>query len=313
MHRSHDYDKILTRLTIILHRLYDGESLGVSELAEEFNVSSKTIQRDFNERLIRFPIEKVGRKWRMREGYRLEKIQNIDDLLTLQILETLAENIGPTFAGRSRSLLGKLKNGPLPPIRSRLPIEDITTHTHLFRTIEEAIFQARILHFTYHGKRRDVHPYRIVNFDGYWYLMAFEKDSGLVKKFYLKEVESPRISDERFDKNPSLDRRIAGALNAWFDPNVEPFELHLLAKSPIVKYLKRRPVSPSQSIVASHSNGDVEIVLKITTEREALEFLKSWIPDLVVLSPRSVRELYQKTLRTALDLQNGHDAVSRKD
>ena len=64
MAKKHDYDKILTRLTIILQRLYEGEILSTSELAEEFNVSSKTIQRDFNERLIRFPIEKIGRKCR---------------------------------------------------------------------------------------------------------------------------------------------------------------------------------------------------------------------------------------------------------
>ena len=68
MSNIHDYDKILTRLTIILQRLYEGEKLSVSELAEEFNVSTKTIQRDFNERLYRFPIVKVGRKWKMQDG-----------------------------------------------------------------------------------------------------------------------------------------------------------------------------------------------------------------------------------------------------
>jgi len=47
---KHDYDKILTRLTIILSRLNDSEALSVTELAKEFNVSERTIQRDFNER-----------------------------------------------------------------------------------------------------------------------------------------------------------------------------------------------------------------------------------------------------------------------
>ena len=41
---KHDYDKILTRLTIILSRLNDGEALSVTELAKEFNVSERTIQ-----------------------------------------------------------------------------------------------------------------------------------------------------------------------------------------------------------------------------------------------------------------------------
>ncbi len=33
---KHDYDKILTRLIIILQRLNEGERLSVSELAEKF-------------------------------------------------------------------------------------------------------------------------------------------------------------------------------------------------------------------------------------------------------------------------------------
>lgn len=48
---KHEYDKILTRLTVILQRLYEGETLYVGALAEEFNVGTRTIQRDFNERL----------------------------------------------------------------------------------------------------------------------------------------------------------------------------------------------------------------------------------------------------------------------
>ncbi len=59
---KHDYDKILTRLTTILKRLNDGEALSIKDLAEEFNVSTRTIQRDFNERLISFPIIQVNKK-----------------------------------------------------------------------------------------------------------------------------------------------------------------------------------------------------------------------------------------------------------
>jgi predicted DNA-binding transcriptional regulator YafY len=309
MNRSHDYDKILTRLTTILQRLYSGETLGVTELAEEFNVSVKTIQRDFNERLVRFPIEKEGRRWRMQAGHRLEKIQDIDNLLTLQILETIAGGIGSRFAERSKSLLGRLKNDTALPIQSYLPIEDISSRASLFKIVEEAIVSTRCLTFDYHGKPRRVHPYRIVNFDGYWYLLAFEPASGLVKKFYLKEIASATLTDEVYTPDRALQARIRGALNAWFDPNAEPFELHLLVKAPIVKYLERRPFSPTQRIVGEHPGGDREIVLQATSVQECLELLKRWIPDLVVLSPLSVREAFENLLKKSLAHQTGHDAV----
>ncbi|WP_201352011.1 helix-turn-helix transcriptional regulator [Hydrogenimonas urashimensis] len=309
MNKSHDYDKILTRLTTILQRLYSGETLGVTELAEEFNVSPKTIQRDFNERLIRFPIEKAGRRWRMQPGHRIEKVQDIDNLLTLQILETIAEGIGSGFAERSKSLLGRLKNDTGPIIRSYLSIEDVTSHTLLFKQIEEAIVSTRCLRFDYHKKRRHVHPYRIVNFDGYWYLLAREPASGLVKKFYIKEITNADVTTEPFTPDATLHERIAGALNAWFDPNRDPFELHLLAKAPIVKYLKRRPLSPTQCIVAEHAGRDLELTVRATSTQEALGLVKAWLPDLIVLGPPDVREAFENLLQKTLRRQTGHDAV----
>lgn len=57
---KHNYDKVLTRLTNILAKLNEGKALSVKELAEEFNVSTRTLQRDFNERLSRFHIYQDG-------------------------------------------------------------------------------------------------------------------------------------------------------------------------------------------------------------------------------------------------------------
>jgi predicted DNA-binding transcriptional regulator YafY len=309
MNRSHDYDKILTRLTTILHRLYSGESLSVSELSEEFNVSTKTIQRDFNERLARFPIQKEGRRWRMASGFSIQKVQDVENTLTLQILETLAGGVGKGFEARSKALLGKLKNATPPAVESYLPIEDITSHGTLFETVEHAIAHHRILTFVYHDKPRTVHPYRIVNFDGYWYLLAHEPDSGLVKKFYFKEIHRARALDTAFTPDEALQKRTAGALNAWFDPNSEPFEVTLLAKAPIVKYLKRRPLSPFQQIMAHHPNGDIEVSIRATSAKEVAELVKGWIPDLLILSPSFAKEAFEKMLETTLARQTGHDVV----
>jgi predicted DNA-binding transcriptional regulator YafY len=46
MHNN--YDTIATRLGIILNKLNSGERFSVDELAQEFNVSKRTIQRDIN-------------------------------------------------------------------------------------------------------------------------------------------------------------------------------------------------------------------------------------------------------------------------
>jgi len=55
---KHDYDKKLFRRTQIIAKLYNGAKLTHKELAEEFNVSTKTIQRDFTALVIHYPIYK---------------------------------------------------------------------------------------------------------------------------------------------------------------------------------------------------------------------------------------------------------------
>ena len=96
---KHDYDKTLTRLTHILSRLNDGEALSVKELAHEFNTSERTIQRDFNERLVGFPIYQEKKKWKMQEGYRVEKKKilriNLFWILWKRLLKVLEENLQP--------------------------------------------------------------------------------------------------------------------------------------------------------------------------------------------------------------------------
>ncbi|HIQ27498.1 MAG TPA: DeoR family transcriptional regulator, partial [Sulfurovum sp.] len=84
---KHDYDKTLLRLNTILSRLNDGETLSVKALAEDFNVSERTIQRDFNQRLITlYPIYQEKRLWRMQKGFKLEKQNSSEDDLVLGIL-----------------------------------------------------------------------------------------------------------------------------------------------------------------------------------------------------------------------------------
>ncbi|MEA3553878.1 MAG: HTH domain-containing protein [Campylobacterota bacterium] len=141
---KHDYDKILTRLTTILKRLNDGEALSIKDLAEEFNVSTRTIQRDFNERLISFPIVQLNKKWQMEEGFKIEKSADMEDSVVLDIIEKITENIGGKFATKSNKLLSKIKNKEYNPIYTKLNIEDIGNKLKEIQLLEGAIKEKRL-------------------------------------------------------------------------------------------------------------------------------------------------------------------------
>ncbi len=78
---KHDYDRTVTRLITILSKFSHNEIINPKDLAEEFNVSVRTIQKDLKEKLMpNFPIymHKKG-EYRLSEGASITKSNLTND------------------------------------------------------------------------------------------------------------------------------------------------------------------------------------------------------------------------------------------
>ena len=298
---KHDYDKILTRLTTILKKLNDGETLSVKDLAEEFNVSSRTIQRDFNERLISFPIIQANKKWQLEDGFKIEKSTDVEDRVVLDIIEKITESIGGKFAIKSNNLLSKLKNKEYNPIYAKLNIEDISDRLQDVQILESAIKNKLILTCEYlnNGKRYNttLKPLKIVNFEGFWYLVALRDEE--VRKYYLKELSRIKLTDDTFDVDTKIDKLLDDSISIWFNQYNDPFEVKLFANEIAAKFFQRRPL-PTQSIESLNEDGTMEFVVKITHEMEILPIIKYWIPHLQVIEPQRIRDIVKDDLENYL-------------
>ena len=296
---KHNYDKILTRLTTILSRLNEGEILSVKELAEEFQKSTRTIQRDFNERLKDFHIIQKNKKWKMKDGCRIEKTKSLEDEIILDIIQKLTEGIGGSFSTKAHTLLSKIKNEDFNPIYTKLNIEDISDKLSNIQVLECAIKEKRELESIYDNERYKPYktvlkPLKIVNFEGFWYLIAMHNE--VLKKYYLKNISQLKLLDRTFEVGDDIETILENSLSIWFDQDREPFEVILYADVKAAKYFKRRPLT-TQSINSVHSDGTMEFSIKITHEMEILPIIKYWIPHLFVLEPKEIRELVEEDLK----------------
>lgn len=299
---KHDYDKILTRLTIILARLNDGEALSVKELAEEFNVSTRTLQRDLNERLSAFPVYQDKRKWKMQDGFKVEKAKSIEEQLVLDIIEKMTENIGGKFATTSHKLLSKIKNEDFNPIYTKLNIEDISDRFDDIQIIEKAIKDKLELACNYKNDREgsfrtNVQPLKIVNYEGFWYLLAFR--DGYVQKYYIKTLSNIQPTDKTFTVDENIEELLENSINIWFKSNIEPFEVRLYADEVATKYFKRKAL-PTQQIETLNQDGTMEFTVTITDEMEIIPIVKYWLPHLRVLEPLWVSEMIDEDLESYL-------------
>ena len=299
---KHDYDTILTRLTQILSKLNDGEALSVKELAEEFNTCPRTIQRDFNERLTSFPIYKEGRRWKMQEGFRIEKAKSLEDEVVLDIIEKITEGIGGKFATKSQKLLSKIKNEDFNPIYTKLNIEDISDKFADIQLLEDAIKKRLEIKCSYDNEHHEIYsttiqPLKIVNFEGFWYLLALRGE--ILKKYYLKNISNVQVTEKSFTTGAKVETLLDDSISIWFSQENEPFEVKLYADSSCAKFFKRRPL-PTQTILSIESDGAMEFTLKITHEMEILPIVKYWIPHLFVMEPLWLKELVKKDLENYL-------------
>jgi len=293
----HDYNKILSRLTTILTRLYNGERLSQSELAKEFGVSERTIERDLYERLKGFPIKKIKKMWQLLDGANIGK--DFQDRIVVEILDKIAQDIGGEFYQKSHHLLQRLKVSSN-PFFAKLDIENIDDKLHEIAQLEKAIKEKRKIVCQYKGAQgsfqAELKPLKIVNFEGFWYLIALDKES--IKKYYLKNISSITITDEHFDITPHIDKLLQNSISIWF-ADKKPFEVRLFIEAPVAKYFKRKPL-PTQTILGEDSDGSIEVSLKITHEMEIIPIIKHWIPHIVPLEPKWLREEIEKEVKIFL-------------
>ncbi|WP_415397535.1 helix-turn-helix transcriptional regulator [Sulfurimonas sp. CS5] len=299
---KHDYDKILTRLTIILARLNDGEALSVKELAEEFNVSSKTIQRDFNERLSAFHIYQDKRKWKMQDGFSIEKTKSLQEQLVLDIIEKITEGIGGKFATTSNKLLSKIRNEDFNPIYTKLNIEDISDRFDDIQLIEKAIKNKTELDCSYENDREgtfraNIQPLKIVNYEGFWYLVASRE--GSIQKYYINTLSNIKQTAITFTTDDKIEALLENSINIWFKADIEPFEVKIFADKIATKYFQRREL-PTQRIETLSQDGTMEFIVRITDEMEIIPIIKYWLPHLTVLEPLWIQEMINEDLEVYL-------------
>lgn len=303
---KHDYNKILGRLTTILAKLNNGESISVKQLAVELDVSERTLQRDFNVRLKSFPIYQENKKWKMQDGFKIEKSKSLEDEIVLDIIEKITEGIGGKFATKSHALLSKIKNEDFNPIYTKLNIEDITDKFKEIQVIESAIKDKIEIECSYDDEEYGVYkttvkPLKIVNFEGFWYLVALKDD--ILKKYYLKNISNTKATTLEFVTDAKLEALLENSISVWFQKDVEPFEVKIYADETAAKYFKRRPL-PTQKIDALPQNGSMEFSINITHKMEILPIIKYWLPHLRVIEPQWIQDIIDKDLLDYLKESN---------
>ncbi|OEE26143.1 transcriptional regulator [Vibrio cyclitrophicus ZF170] len=274
-------EKLALRLGDILTRLYRGEVLSISWLMEEYGVSEKTLRRDFNQRLVNAPIVKVE------DGYRLESQTGSGTITVKRIFDDSGlSSLLPPKHNISTSASTILFKNPR--------IEDTHKFDGVFTQINSAITSRSIIDLTYQGRLiTQVHPYRLVNDRGIWYLSGVA--SGQLYSYRLAKVSQIQTTEDKYYPAPKVLENIRRVGMEWL--TAENADVLLQVDVEVASYFIDGVILPNQQLLKELPDGSLLVSSRVSKLGEIMPILKQWMPRIEVLSPTTLklelmRELY---------------------
>ena len=282
--------KLAERLASIITQLNDAKTLSISSLAEEFNVSVRTLQRDMNERLSFLPIlEDKGHYSLAPSALGKLSPKDIRHFAAISGIESLYPNLDTRFIC---SILSQAIDSPyLIKGHNYEPKHKVEPNLN---KLEEIILDKKCISFKYKDKQyTSIHAYRLVNAKGIWYLAAV--DNGKLKTFSVSKMSSVWETKEIFECSPDIEKQILDEETIWFSE--EKLEVVLRVSADIADYFTRRQLIPEQEITKTCDDGSLIVTTTVAHEKQILPIIKYWLPHITVISPSSLDEELRLDIR----------------
>ncbi len=167
--------------------------------------------------------------------------------------------------------------------------------------ILKAIENENCLSCFYNNKKRIFIPLKIVNFEGFWYLILKDLEKRIITKYHLKSMSYLKIIENRkYIKpcNSNILNKIENGINAFFDINADFFPVHLHIEKEVSKYFIRKPLSKNQRILKIYDDNSIDLELYITNEMEIIPTIQKYIPYIKIIYPLKLIEKLKKNIES---------------
>ena len=294
--RSHD--TLVRRLAMMLTKLNQGDSLSPHEMADEFGVNLRTIQRDLNERFAYLPLQKAEGRYRIEPMF-LGKLSTRD----IERFASLAGVRGmfPSFSDEflrdifdTRIETALLVKGP--------HYENLAGKETTFKHLERAIVAHRQVSFRYEADKAeksyvDVEPHKLMNHTGIWYLAG--KDAGRLKTFAFTKIDALIISESSFLPDPAVEKILIEQEGIWFSDHC--VEIVLQVSPEVAGYFKRRNLLANQTVVKNLQDGGLIVSTKVGHSNQVMPIVRYWIPHIRIISPNEMQRQLETELSAYLE------------
>ncbi|MDW7773733.1 MAG: WYL domain-containing transcriptional regulator [Desulfobulbaceae bacterium] len=299
-----------SRLLFIDRKVNEGRYPNCRTLAEEWEVSRKTIQRDLDymryqlDAPIEYSSEKRGYYY-TEQNFKLPAISiRESDLFAIYLAEKVLEqyegtpvydNLCTVFQKIEDSLPDKIVPGSAHDFSrfSFLCSSTTLVDPEVWNTVFSCLRNLNTLEMEYQSRQslepisRKLDPYHGIRFDGDWYVVGFCHLREEIRTFSLARIISARKLAERFKIPPDFDfRKLTGSHFGvhWTDNEIY---VRILFKPAAAKFIRERHWHASQGI-EEQKDGSLILSLTVNHLLELKRWILSWGSGAKVLEPEEL-------------------------
>jgi predicted DNA-binding transcriptional regulator YafY len=190
--------------------------------------------------------------------------------------------------------------GVLPEDRVRID-PDVWAQLAGFIECREVI---RATYQTFDGRvsEYELHPYHLIAYHGNWYLMAWNVEKKRVATFALSRFQRIEATGQTFTRLAGFSPETYARQAFGIVGGEKPIRVRLLFDPKLAVYITERQWHPSQEF-RTRQYGSVEMRMETTGRKELVRWVLSWMPDVKVLAPKSLRDRIAEKLRDGLRAQ----------
>jgi len=299
----------LYRTVEILKMLNEGKQLCISTLAIAYEVSERTIRRDFEliKEIFGNFITKEGECYQGYETFLLEEVLSATDLMTLANIVNLfgMASVESSISPQTKTLIDESMQ--VYDFKSR-PLENMQ-NIEVSKSLEHAIKFNKQIKIVYQTERltsqRLFYPYKILFINENFYLVGENMSKGVFEFLRISLIQEVIYTPKNFYPQPSIHKFITQIQTPWaahHKDKLHQIQVRLRANTNIRRFFKFKKYLPSQEIVAEFDNGDIELRYTVTNLREVEELIIKWLPNISIITPRNaLSKMIKKRLKSKLN------------
>ena len=301
----------IDRLFAILLTLQHKRRVCAQDLADQFEISKRTIYRDMSAlNQMGIPITAMpGEGFELVEGYYIPPLMFTENEAVAMILGSrlLTQQAAGSLTQSAHQALAKITVALPDYVREKAealtnvigfitPQEKFDLDDPQLLTLQRAIQEKRVIHIRYHAYQkdevteRDVEPHQLFYSDGIWYLEGYCRWRKDIRAFRLSRVQKLELRNETFS-----------ARRAGKSKNATVIELKIRFDTNSVRWVRERQHYGFQREELAAQNG-VMMIYHVHDPSEIIPWILSWGSAAEVLSPTELRNSLRETAQKLADM-----------